>query len=424
MAIKLKKEDFAKIDSAFAGILYKKKIKESVKIIEDTLSESFGMTFTIEIMKPKRNAPFYIMSIFPEESTVDKLIQSILNEESDSKLGEIWKKNTNWHIEIDNRILTGSFVDASAKEMTALLLHECGHVIYSNSIPQRMAKVMKYEYAKANIGTKKILQTGVFKNILKLPILKACIFENYRTEAEQKKELKADVFAVKMGYGEYLDSVLTKIIATSSINKETVKHIDQDSGKVYDQMKSDTLFSINTIENLKERKAEISKKNMQKLLLDMPSDYISKSISSIKDSLFKSKYNKSDKECEKTITESAEYLYESAYMTEAFAIFKKKMKRIDPSIVDYINIRKTGMKTNDDKLMLVSYIHGKIDLIDYYLDIMENPKYSGKYIFQNTRNELLRMRKDLEISRQEILAYRIPETRYGVQIMYPDGYEG
>lgn len=34
------------------------------------------------------------------------------------------------------------------------------------------------------------------------------------------------------------------------------------------------------------------------------------------------------------------------------------------------------------------------------------------------------MRTELEKARYDIINYRIPEVRYGIQIMYPDGYEG
>lgn len=422
MAIKLKKEHFETIDNAFVDILKGERKSEALSSIERVLTSSFGKQFEIKIIKPKRNSSFYIMSVFPEQSTIDKLIVSILDEESDTKLKDIWDDNSRWFIEIDNRILTGDVIDITSKELTALLLHECGHIIYSNSIPQRMSKVMKYEYAKANIGTKNVLKNGVFKKLLEIPILKACIFENYRTDASLKKELKADIFAVKMGYGKELDSVLNKIISTSSLNKDTATHINQDSKDVYERMKSDTLFSINTIENFKKREAKISKATLHKMLMDMPSEYVSNSIGNIEKALFSNKSQISS--AEDTITEAAIYFSESAYVKEAFGIFKKDLKRIDPSVVDYVNIRKEGMKSNDDKLMLVSYIHGKLDLIDYYLDIMDNPKYAKRYTFNNSRNELMRMRDSLERSRIEILNYRIPEVRYGVQIMYPDGYTG
>lgn len=424
MAIKLDKEHFKEVDAAFADMLEGKAYAASCDKIARVLSSSFDKEFEVTVITPKRNDPFYIMSIFPTQSTVEKLVDSILNEESDKMLKKIWDENKEWTIEIDRRILTGAFVEANSKELTALILHECGHVIYSNSIPQRMSKVMKYEYAKADLGTKNVLKHGAFKKILELPIIKACIFENYKTDAQLKKELKADVFAVKMGYGDELDSVLTKIIATGSINKDTVKHIDQDSQDVYAQMKSDTLFSIGMVEDMKKREANVSKAKFHKMLLDLPSNYVKKAFGDIESGIFKGKAGKTDGETMENMEESANYLYEAAYTKEAFDVLKKKMKRLDPSTIDYINIRRNDIKNNDDKLMLVSYIHSKLDLIDYYLDIMDNPKYARKYLFSNSRNELVRMRSELERARYDIINYRIPEVRYGIQIMYPDGYEG
>lgn len=424
MAIKLNKDSFEKIDSAFLNILDNKEESKNLIEIGKVLSDAFGKTFEVSIMKPKRNTPFYIMSIFPEESTLEKLVSSILNEEPDKKLKDIWDNNGRWFIEIDNRILTGSFVDASSKEMTALLLHEVGHVLESNSIPYRMSKIMKYEFAKANIGTKNVLRHGIFKKVLEIPILKACIFENYKTKSALKKELKADLFVVKMGYGKELDSILDKIIASSNVNKDTATHIDQSSGEVYDQMKSDTTFSLNLIEDLKKREAKVSKANFHKMLLDVPSEYISKTLGKLESSLFRGNSMKSGSMVEAMMTESVIELYEEAYTTEAFNIFKKTMKRIDPAIVDYVRLRKDDMKSNDDKLMLVSYIYSKIDLIDYYLEIMNNPKYASRYTFSNNRNELVRMRNSLEKSKQEIMSFKIPEVRYGIQVVYPDGYYG
>ena len=74
--------------------------------------------------------------------------------------------------------------------------------------------------------------------------------------------------------------------------------------------------------------------------------------------------------------------------------------------------------------MLISYIYSKIDLINYYIALMSNPVDSKKYIFSNTLSDLTRTKNELEKLRVEILNYKIPETHYGIQIMYPDGYTG
>ena len=159
------------------------------------------------------------------------------------------------------------------------------------------------------------------------------------------------------------------------------------------------------------------------MLLDLPSEYTEKILGKLETALFKGDGTKPSGVVESTIMDAVAYYYESVY-TETLNILKKKMDRIDPATVDYVMVRKDDIKSNDDKLMLITYIYGKLDLINYYLDIMDNPKYAKRYIFANSRNELIRMRDQLEKLKTEILDYRIPEVRYGVQIMYPDGYTG
>ena len=98
MAIKLDKEKFKRIDEEFAAIRENKSssgMTEHLNAIESVLNSSFDMHFNIVVIKPKRNDPFYIMSIFPEESTLDKLVEAVLNEENDTVLKTIWNKNKN-----------------------------------------------------------------------------------------------------------------------------------------------------------------------------------------------------------------------------------------------------------------------------------------------------------------------------------------
>ena len=110
-------------------------------------------------------------------------------------------------------------------------------------------------------------------------------------------------------------------------------------------------------------------------------------------------------------------------MTEVFG-FKKNVKRIDPMTIEYIAVKLDSMRSNDDKLMLISYIYSKLDIIDYYLDLMNNPKTANRYIIPHTRNELTNMKLQLEKLKESVVNKKIPEYRYSVRVDYPDGYEG
>lgn len=417
----LKKENFKEVDDAFLSLMNDKTYKKSAETIERVLKKTFDKNVHVNIIKAPRNSPYNVMSIFPNKSTIDKIVDAIVEEKNDKIIKELWDETTDWTLEIDNRTLTGDVCDLSSKELTALLLHECGHIIYSNSIPHRITKIMKYEYAKANVGTKGILKDKIFKKIMSIPIIKACMYENYRTDFDLKRELKADFFAVKMGYGDELESALDKFISKSPISKPTATNINKDSDKVYSDMKSDTIFSIKLAEQFKERKGKVSKEQMKKMLLNNPSVFVKNTLGGIVSDLFESSNDIVQKDS--IYEDRACRLYENAYMTEVFG-FKKNVKRIDPMTIEYIAVKLDSMRSNDDKLMLISYIYSKLDIIDYYLDLMNNPKTANRYIIPHTRNELTNMKLQLEKLKESVVNKKIPEYRYSVRVDYPDGYEG
>ena len=330
-----------------------------------------------------------------------------------------------WFVEIDKRILSGaSNLSFTSKELTALLLHEVGHIVYSNSIPQRISRVMRLEYARANIGTKQLLKDKIFSQILSIPILSACMYDNYRTKDNIKEELKADVFAVKMGYGDELDSALNKLIGTSTA--KPANQVNVKSDKVYSDMRSVTKYSIQTIENLKERKKSIAKSNFKKLLMDSPSKYLSDAIGKVQNLLVNSSIKEmpDDMKMERVadrMDDIIEAFYESTYMTEGF-FGKKKLDKIDPKIPDMIKIQIDGLKSNDERALLVSYIHDKISMIDYYLEIIETG--NKKYEVYNTKEELIRMRTKLEGYLKAVMEKKIPEFSYRFYVQYPEGFEG
>ena len=434
MKIELSKEKFEIIDSAFAKLKTDRKNRAAVGTIRRALQEVFvDKEIDVQIIENLRGK-FFIMSVYPDESTVERIIEAIVNNENDAMIKAAWDETNKWTIEIDSRILTDDKVHATSKELTALLLHEMGHIIYSNSIPQRISRVMRLEYNRAAAPIKELLKDKLFGAVLKLPILNACVYDNYKTKNNIKDELKADVFVVKMGYKDELASVLDKMILASKDPKVT--QIDNNSDKVYDDMKSITMFSIGTIEDLQKRQNALVKKNFNRLLVASPSAFIQKTVKSISDAFIKQANNKLGKSA---MTESMfeDYInnkidriiqehyssyvdHDDIFINESF--FTKKLKPIDPACMDYVEMQKENIKNNDDKMMLVSYIYSKLDIIDYYLSIINNNV--PKYIVPHSKQSLLDMRERLTAIKDEVVAYKIPEIKYGLFIDYPKGYEG
>ena len=425
MKIDLKKERFEAIDHAFARLLEKSSDKGPLTAIETNLRATFHKNISVDVIPHKDEDDLFLMSVYPDEDTVNEVVRAIVDEGSDGAIRKIWNGADKWFVEIDKRILSGaSDLEFNSKELTALLLHEVGHIVYSNSIPQRISRIMRMEYARANIGTKQLLKDKVFSQILSIPILSACLYDNYRTKDKIKEELKADVFAIKMGYGDELESALNKLISTSTARP--ANQVNVDSGKVYSDMRSITKYSIETIENLKERKKSIAKSNFKKLLMDSPSKYLSDAIGRVQDLLVKSSVDAipDDMKMERVADRMdgiVDAFFESTYMTEGL-LGKKKLQKIDPKIPDMIKIQIDGLKSNDERALLVSYIHDKISMVDYYLEILEtgNPKYE----IYNTKEELVRMKNKLEDYLKAVMEKKIPEFSYRFYVQYPEGFEG
>ena len=415
MAIRLKKEAFKSIDNAFLVLQEDKASETGKKIIKDSLNEIFDVEFDIEIISVNDNSPLFVMSVFPEKSVVSKIISSVTtNSGNIETIKKLWQQNKKWTLEIDERILNKNFINCSNRELTALVLHEIGHVVCTNSIPSRISTIIQYEIAKSKLENKILAADKLFSKILALPILNACVSDSRKSDKPLSVEIKADNFAKKMGYQQELLSVLKKITTNQKYPK---------GGTINKNMEEMTKFSINTLNQLKAREDNLLKKNLVSLKKECVSPYIESYIDDFYNTIFETG-DKSISSIEHlTFMENRADSIVENYYTEFF-FGKKKLSKIDPAELDYIDIKTNEIKNENDKMMLISYIHSKLDIIDFYLEILKDPKLAKKYNVPNSADQLERMRTRLLTSRENILKYKIPERNKGIIIAWPENYEG
>ena len=415
MVVRLKKEAFKSIDNAFLVLQEDKASETGKKIIKDSLNEIFDVEFDIEIIPVNDNSPLFVMSVFPEKSVVSKIISSVTtNSGNIETIKKLWQQNKKWTLEIDERILNKNFINCSNRELTALLLHEIGHVVCTNSIPSRISTIIQYEIAKSKLENKILAADKLFSKILALPILNACVSDSRKSDKPLSVEIKADNFAKKMGYQQELLSVLKKITTNQKYPK---------GGTINKNMEEMTKFSINTLNQLKAREDNLLKKNLVSLKKECVSPYIESYIDDFYNTIFETG-DKSISSIEHlTFMENRADSIVENYYTEFF-FGKKKLSKIDPAELDYIDIKTNEIKNENDKMMLISYIHSKLDIIDFYLGILKDPKLAKKYNVPNSADQLERMRTRLLTSRENILKYKIPERNKGIIIAWPENYEG
>ncbi len=409
MNIRLNKDKFAAIDGAFLMLKEDSLATAPKDIIRSNLESVFdGYKFDIRIInKAETDKVTFVMSVFPEVDTASKIISAMLTGHDEKIISDLWKKNTKWTIEIDGALFNKTRNEFNNKELTALLLHEVGHITSTNSIPNRLYTIMSYEVAKTKASNKAIIKDEIFRSIMSLPILDACVSDKSRSSI--REEIKADTFAKKMGYSQELYSALTKLT-------KDVKGTSRN-----DDISKLTNFSLSTLEELKERKANLAKRNLIGLSEACESPYIKDVIDTFVEKVLITN--------EETSVDKNEYIWNRInddindyYTTEFFGI-TKHLKRIEPADIDYVIVKMEGIKSESDKLMLITYIHSKLDLIDYYIQILENPKLARKYTIPNSLEQLKGFRSRLMVYRENILKYKISDKFKGIFVAWPEGYE-
>lgn len=428
MRFTLKKDEFKNIDDAFNILKSINNDTGSLFIIKKSLEACFKYQFDVRIVNvwektnnawKKSKTPLFIMSVLPEVSTVDKIVTAISNDSID-ELGvkELWEKNKSWIIEIDSRILDKNIIDIDAKELTAILLHEIGHIVYSNSIPSRINTILRYELAKSSVGTKRLLKYKIFTKLLSLPILNACIADRKIDDNNIRQEVKADEFVKKMGYRDELVNVLKKISHAGRTNRNAGS-IDKNMVKMLD-------FSKETIDQLTNRYHLLVKENFERLADECLSPTIKSVIIEFTDSLFKGDENTSVT-MEKKIDNMYRFIdkaIDDEYMTEFFIFKNKTLKKIDSYELDYIEMKIGSMKTESDRLMISSYIHSKIDLVNYYITILNDPIKRKKYIIPHSIEQLEAMKRRLIMLSRKAVSEKLKQRNNNILVAWPTGYEG
>ena len=230
-----------------------------------------------------------------------------------------------------------------------------------------------------------------------------------------KEEIKADKFVKSMGYQNDLVSVFRKY-------QQTKKFVD-----VNKDMKKMADFTIDSLNQFKRRETALLESTLDAMITECASEYANSILKDIKNDFFFDNIDSSVTK-EKRLNflyERAENLEQEFIATEFFGLGKKTLKRIDPSEIDYIAVKIKTIVNNSDKMMLVSYIHSKMDMVDYYISLLKNPLQTKKYSIPHTLKELEELKKYLTSMLEATINAKLPDKlRGGLLVAWPDRYDG
>ena len=101
----------------------------------------------------------------------------------------------------------------------------------------------------------------------------------------------------------------------------------------------------------------------------------------------------------------------------------KKLKKIPSDIIAYVLIEGEAIRDANDKFLILSYAYSRIDLIEWYIELLDVG--STRYIVPHTKLQLVSLRNQLLAAIDKIMKISIPSPSSPVvNINYPHGYEG
>lgn len=412
------------IEDCIRRIQMKKDVDKNIKCIENALNREFGRAYShddgvlyyVSIINNK-TGNFFGASVYPSEHTMHRLVATILEDRPTTEIvSEVWKRTDRWEVEIDSVLLYDRNLNASAGEILAVILHELGHVAFSNSVPQRVNKVIRTYKAIQSTKVKKILGASghIKKKIMWFPVLAACSSKNFKI-GSVRKEVIADDFAFRAGYGKELEQFIDKllIVGGNSLINRTESEMEDDI-RVFVQ------WSVENLTELQFRKNKL-KLALKTELLRNPSKYTRRFIEQLKDDMF----GRDDLDLYNQVVQEACLINAiNRVIKEPSKKFFDKMNRVTPVKMRDLDIFKaevSRVKTVDDKIFLLENLHDELDKVELALG----------FINKGQTGRVSQSKQTLESYKKEIIKLigqtnnvEIKNEKFGLYIEYPAGYEG
>lgn len=393
--------------------------------------------FQCSVIKVKSNEPFFLMQTFPYLEDMDIFCQEVTEKQIDLKsmFGK-WKSLNNWYIEIDSRCFDRNELSFTPDELTAMILHEIGHAIYSDSIVEKFYRAYRETYTKMKSVEKESMK--VMYMLMCIPLSTACIAKTFTSNIQE--EIKADKRAKDLGYGEYLQTALEKILkaygnsmARTSNNDVNAIKSDivwanlhtMDLTKRKNKLKDD-LF-LRCIRSSSKFIKSLSYKILTKLGINVHASYTGFAIESSVELINEKDFMINHKtDFDPLIFGSYERRlnaikvnYEASM--ESILFGGKKPKLPTQYDIDALSVEIDRIENNHDRIFVLDLVYNLLDKITSFEEFYEvkDPNMLKRYSIQ-----IESMRKDLNNIRLQALAKKNFKKNYKLFVEVPEGYEG
>jgi hypothetical protein len=435
------------LDDIFSRYLMERNDREFCRDASQFLtgvSRNKIISVTITELSKSVKEPFFGMRIFPDESEIDSLCQCLL-EDNMCSLNEVinqWKNISKWHLEIDSRVFDRTVISFNPEELTAMTLHEIGHVVYSDRKPEQYFRA--YQNCRIRMKSTDLVSARIVYFLYQIPLIMACGLKNWSlTSRDMHEEIFADTTVERLGYGEALVSAYQKIIKEHGNSLGAYTEAESEA----ELERSITWCNLNA-KDLAHRKNKL-KDDLYYTGTKSGSPYIRKVLHKVMAKagiVSKARYT-GNIVVESSITmfddvetfvNENELIYdiksfnklanrinsatESMSLSIAQEAFGKKGKIQVPTQldVDTIFVEVDRISNHADRRYVLDLIYHQEEKIEKFKELFQynhdlESKYAGK--MESMLKELAEMRK-------AVLAKRSFDKNYKVFVKYPEGYEG
>lgn len=442
----------ASIESTFFDYLSKKiGDKELCKRIAQALSNADlnGVHKEFEVSIIDGRSEFLGMSVYPDMDQFGRVVGNArANITREGKTHDLYdnfckmwfSEIRRFYIEIDKNMLDRKIINFNPQELTAMLLHELSHVVYSDKTVEKMYKafqVHQKDMQKHNPGASRFAMSTLYI----IPGMIACVAHKANTGRNGMKEeyICDKVFGLK-GYQEHLVSALDKIIkayGTKFVLDDGTTDKKLDASMKWVDFNVDNIISrrdtlgreiVNMASGTRSRYTKDVLLNITKKLgIGARDKYTGNLIAmeSIFDGIYDgsidvngmlTKYDFID---DVKAVAALEMAVNCAAAKESF-VHTKAPKLPSAFDIDSISIEIDRVRTHADRIYVLDLIHSKLEQLSDFEEY-----YGGNtYTINKYKPKIDRYRAILEEYRTALLNKHNLEKTYKVFTKCPVGYEG
>lgn len=342
---------------------------------------------------------FFGACIIPTEDECYKIIDNMVRADENIK----FERCSSFVINIDSKLLYD--VCATPREVTAVLLHEIGHKAFSAIKKVELKQKLIYSSMEQGVEPSQIREKYIAcKGVLMTPVIN--MFTSSFTSIGLIKEIGADSFAIRYGYGRDLADLLAKLKEIDSRRSLFVKGRKSDDDAL---MK----WSIDNMINFSMRRKSILR-TLERQNDD--SNFIGVN------NLIKSQINK----LKNTRVSFKGLQIANKLKSESFKSFvDMKTKGMSQLELDELAVEIDRIEYHEDKAYLINRIHKDISDCDKQIAKLQNTiKKTGGYNNNIKLEELKKFRNELVELTNKVKSTKIVEKDFDLRVEYPEGYKG